>query len=565
MNVVQDEVEGINEADATHARHTRIDAPHDQAREAVGNAEAEGSPGRSAIIDFHTAETTLLEVEEPTAEMVAAVTGQNLEIRREQLQLQIAQLAAHLRQRLREVDRREAAVNARLAQLECDLRTNKLWLSERELAFQEREKDLQRQIEELQEKADGCRVEEEKVTQDVQAAEAVAAELAERERQIELCEDDVRERRFEADRQAAALRHAQQVWQHEREKETAHLAAERARVENEAAELQQQFALEMAEKRRQLEEEIACQRETAQCEIAEIRAQLALEIAQSQEQLQIELAAARQELDQQRNEIAAGKQDFERQQNEAREQQAHDLSDQARDCERRIARRDEQLAAAEAMLNEQSAAIERDRAALYAEQLARGDQNKRQRQAIEELRQAAEDELADRRTRLEARQEWIERQKAGLEQVRDEALKLHRQSLEMRLVAEQVWSQITATRSPAELTQAIAAVRLQLSEQYRIEEQQLLARREELLDLSEKVAQQHRDLVQLRDGVREWGLARQKEIERQAGALAERESIIDGQQEKLRDRENEWNSQRREYDRQIREFTARLRQLPQAA
>ena len=51
--------------------------------------------------------------------MVAAVMGENLEIRREQLQLQVAQLATHLRQRLREVDRREAALNARLAQLEC--------------------------------------------------------------------------------------------------------------------------------------------------------------------------------------------------------------------------------------------------------------------------------------------------------------------------------------------------------------------------------------------------------------------------------------------------------------
>jgi hypothetical protein len=86
-----------------------------------------------------------------------------------------------------------------------------------------------------------------------------------------------------------------------------------------------------------------------------------------------------------------------------------------------------------------------------------------------------------------------------------------------------------------------------------------------LLELSEKVALQHCELVQLRDGVRDWGLARQKEIERKAGALAERETALDAQQEKLRDRENEWNSQRREYDRQIREFNARLRSLPQAA
>ncbi|HEY2411788.1 MAG TPA: hypothetical protein VGI40_06080 [Pirellulaceae bacterium] len=560
MNVIQDEVDAVNGTKTPPARRTRIDAPHEPARNAVADtmAAANGTPARPVAIDFQGAETALLEVEEPTAEMVAAVMGENIELRREQLQLQVAQLAAHLRQRLREVDRREAAVNARLAQLECDLRTNKLWLGERELAFQERENELQRQIEELQEKADVCRVEEEKVTHDAESAEAVAAELAERERQIELREDDVRERRFDVDRQGAALCHSQQVWQHEREKEEANLAAERARFEHDAAQWQQQFEREMVEKRQQLVDELAGQRDelafqrndlTAQQDgferqIADQQAQLAQETAHTREQLQSKVAAAKQEL--------------EKECNERRELLEHDF-------EQRITQREGQIEAAEAMLNEQSAAIERDRAALYVERRDWDEQNKRQRQAIDELRQATEGELADRQTRLEARQEWIERQKSGLEQVRDETLKLHRQSLEMRLVTEQVWSQITATRSPAELTQSIASARLQLSEQYRMEEQQLVARRDELLELTEKIAHQHRELVQLRDGVRDWGLARQKEIERQAGALAERESALDAQHEKLRDRENEWNTQRREYDRQIREFNARLRSMPQAA
>jgi hypothetical protein len=556
MNVVQDDVDAAKDTEALHPRHTRIDAPHEPARNsALASTAASNPPARPTIVDFQAAETALLEVEDPTAEMVAAVTGENLEIRREQLQLQVAQLAAHLRQRLREVDRREASVNARLAQLESDLRTNKLWLGERELAFQERENELQRQIEELQEKAEVRQVEEEQATPDT---EAIAAELAERERQTELREDDVRERRFEVDRQAAALTRAQQVWRHEQEKEAANLAAERSRFENDAVQWQQQFEREMAEKRQQLEDEFAAQRDAlaahrnelaaqrneSERNIVEQNARLAQETTQTRERQQAEIAATKKELENERNE-----------QRELLE----------RNFEHRLTQRQEQLEAAEAMLNEQAAAIERDRTALYSDRREWDAQNKRQRQAIDELRQAAEDELADRRTRLEARQEWIERQKAGLEQVRDEALKLHRQSLEMRLVAEQVWSQITASRSPADATQSIAAARLQLSEQYRIEEQQLVERREELLELSEKVAQQHRDLVLLRDGVREWGLARQNEIERQAGALAERESVLDAQHEKLRDRENEWNSQRREYDRQIREFTSRLRSLPQAA
>src|SRR4051812_32163172 len=128
MNVLQDETAAANPTGTPRARHTRIDAPHEQVRDAAADTTTmpSGTPARPVAIDFQAAEASLLEVEEPSAEMVAAVTGQNLELRREQLQLQVAQLAAHLRQRLREVDRREAAVNARLAQLECDLRTNKL-------------------------------------------------------------------------------------------------------------------------------------------------------------------------------------------------------------------------------------------------------------------------------------------------------------------------------------------------------------------------------------------------------------------------------------------------------
>src|SRR6188768_142122 len=82
-------------------RRTRIDAPHEAAR-----PELEATPVSAAkpVADGHE----LLEViEEPTDDLLSAVFGENLDIRREQMQLQVSQLAAHLRDRLREVDRRE--------------------------------------------------------------------------------------------------------------------------------------------------------------------------------------------------------------------------------------------------------------------------------------------------------------------------------------------------------------------------------------------------------------------------------------------------------------------------
>jgi hypothetical protein len=128
------------------SRTRRVDAPHVVARhdqaESAGAASESDDPLGQALLEV---------AEEPSPSLAAAVAGETLESRREQLQLQVAQLAGHLRERLREVDRREAAVNARASQLESDLRASRIWLRERENDFQQREQELKRQIEELEE------------------------------------------------------------------------------------------------------------------------------------------------------------------------------------------------------------------------------------------------------------------------------------------------------------------------------------------------------------------------------------------------------------------------------
>src|SRR5205085_4996971 len=101
----------------------RVDPPHSAVPEQadlVVDTSIQDSPAETAGFDPIAAGQAMLEVEEPMPELLAAVGGENLDLRREQLQLQVAQLAGHLRERLREVDRREAAVNARVAQLESD-------------------------------------------------------------------------------------------------------------------------------------------------------------------------------------------------------------------------------------------------------------------------------------------------------------------------------------------------------------------------------------------------------------------------------------------------------------
>jgi hypothetical protein len=292
------------------------------------------------------------------------------------------------------------------------------------------------------------------------------------------------------------------------------------------------------------------------------------EITERERELQLQedsLRERRFEFDRQAAALRHAQQVWQQQQERQEHQLQHDREQMQRDFDELVSQREEQLRTAELLIAEQAKELDHERAALAGERRNWEEQRTRQRQAIDELRSAAEAEAADRRTRLQSRQEWIERQKAGLDQVRDEALRLHRQSLETRLMAEQLWSQINRGMMPAESAQAVAQLRLKLAEQYQVEEEQLTRRQDDLLQLSEKIAGQHRDLTQLRDGIREWATARQAEIERQAAALVQRELVLDAQQEEFRQAGQNWAADRRRYERQIRDLVTQLRTLPAAA
>jgi hypothetical protein len=485
MNVT-DEIQTTSDDPVTlvSPRRMRIDPSHDDGvTSAYASPQALEPVGEIPADLIEDPQPALLEIEEPTEAMLAAVAGESPEIREEQLQLEAEQLAEHLRERLREIDRREAMVHARVAQLESDLRTSRIWLAERHADSETREAELLARIVELEEQA--AQWSQGVETADL-AAEARGLELGQREDLLRRREDDLRwlaeelqrredelcQQRLQFDRQSAELSQAQQLWNEHRE------------------DVQRRWADECSRK----EEELAQGR------------------AQTQQQL-----------------------------------------DQA------FAEREEHIRTAEFLLNEHAEELERARAALLADQAAWQSQKTAQRQAIDELRAATEGVLADRRLRLDARQQWIERQKAGLEQVRDEALSLHRQSLEMRLIAEQVWSQITGALGPTQASQAIAQLRLKLAEQYRLEEDQLTARREEMVQLGERIGDQYRELTQLKNGVREWASAREADIEQQAAALVEREITLDAQQQEVVKARQQWDRERRALEQQIRELTSQLR------
>ena len=187
-----------------------------------------------------------------------------------------------------------------------------------------------------------------------------------------------------------------------------------------------------------------------------------------------------------------------------------------------LAERMEEIDAAKAQLAEQMRAVEQDRAALRREI----DQWNHDRELAESRRsQVLDQREADAERRLSAvasRESALDTQQSALEQLRSEIMGAHRQALEMRLIAEQLWAQIKGLMTPAEITQSLANLRLKLAEQYEQEEKSLAAKKEELLALADKLAQQHAALKAQRLEFLDWRKKQQEEIARQAEHLCRR-------------------------------------------
>jgi predicted trehalose synthase len=134
----------------------------------------------------------------------------------------------------------------------------------------------------------------------------------------------------------------------------------------------------------------------------------------------------------------------------------------------------------------------------------------------------------------------------------------------MRLIAEQLWAQVTGRLSSAEVTQSIAHLRLQLAEHYRLQHDSLVSQKEELLHMGERVQLQHETLVEQRGKLKTWACTQQAEIERQAQRLVTRELELDEQQQRIENLQQQWLQERRQYEQQIRELVQQ-RDRPLAA
>ena len=248
----------------------------------------------------------------------------------------------------------------------------------------------------------------------------------------------------------------------------------------------------------------------------------------------------------------------------SRDEERADLSKERaairEELEAGLSGRAEALSHGEGLLAEHSRELEKDRQALSQERADWQRQKGADQETIALHRHRTESELEQRRTRLATRETALDQQQGAIEQLRSEITAAHRKSIEMRLMAEQLWAQVQGRMPPAEITQSIAQLRLKLAEQYRLEQQGLAEQKQELLRLAEKIAEESATLRTQRQELQTWFAAREEEIERHAKSLVTREQELLEQSDQLREIETRWNSDRRQLEQELRKMHSRLRQ-----
>jgi len=363
-----------------------------------------------------------------------------------------------------------------------------------------------------------------------------AAQLAEhlRTRQADL---DRREAQLnglaaqlESDHRAARL------WVTETQAELTERAGSLAQREQEVQQCLVRLAsVETAHQRREqeLETQAAQLREAADA-IDEARRSLADKCETSddsppREQLETELAAARSELSEVRSVQAAGKR---------------------------------QLAEAEAHWAELQHQTEQLYRALQKDRKEFNQQRRRHEERMAAQERRAQQELDCKRRELARRSEQVDRCHAALQQLRQEVGQMHRSTLEIRMAAEELWSQLAGAAPPAALTRSLGEIRRQLAESYRGAGAALAEQKQELLALRLELGRQHERLANEKQRLEQWLARQEQEVQGRAARLVAREQQLDAQEAELRQRAEQWEMDRLAYQQEIHRLRGELQTSP---
>ena len=297
-----------------------------------------------------------------------------------------------------------------------------------------------------------------------------------------------------------------------------------------------------------------------------------LQVAEEAESLRVAIERLRSERARHEQTVAATRQQADHREMQFVEQQRRLLAN-LKKREQLLEQREQQLDSqhrSHGIRSQQEVAnaLQEQRAAFEATSLLLEEQTRTlhdERALFEDRKREAEQNLAQMRDKLAARRSTLDQRHASLEQVKQHVFELHRETIEMRMVAEQLWQHAAKGRPVAELTQSLGMLRAKLADEFRVSRDDLSAKEQHLRELADKLGGRQQQLKQQRAELNQWLERRNTAIEEQAARLVAREVELDGQQREIREREAAWRAERCELQTQLRQVTRQLSNRSSAA
>ena len=223
------------------------------------------------------------------------------------------------------------------------------------------------------------------------------------------------------------------------------------------------------------------------------------------------------------------------------------IEQQLQDRECRLGEQETQLAVALEQLATQRQQLQAQREAFERQ---RSDWWQHQRAEQRKMRAA----LRQRRQRLRWQREQLDRREAALLRLREDLAQTHRQTLELRLVAEELWARLVETVPPPRLIRSLGELRERLNDQLRFATESLSEKQRELESLRQQLEAAVHDFQQQQQILQQWFARRQKE-------LGEQTIQIDAQRRRLAEQQNRLEQERQTWQQDRVRLEAELLRL----
>ncbi len=216
--------------------------------------------------------------------------------------------------------------------------------------------------------------------------------------------------------------------------------------------------------------------------------------------------------------------------------------------------RREALLRAESLLADELADVGRQRDELEAAVAAHRQQVRAAEAEAEEERRRTAEELEHKRQAIARETDRLEARRGELERLRDELREAQRETLEVRLATEELWSQLSGVVPAASLTRAIGRIRQRLTDQYRLAATEVEDQKRELESLRGRLQQHHDRLAKRQQDLQQWFERRQAELHEQAERLALREEELSQERAAVEGLRQGWHHDRCRLHGELREL-----------